>query len=984
MLTRHRSYIAILLCGILVSITCGAIAAPAVSAEQLDAFRSLSPAQREQVLNRLSPEQRALAEKSLEQGQGDEGEVDKSLDQPEVVKPTKLNTGDAPMIQIEDNSNADKDSKNLDSSSDQNNLSNDPGDQFAHDGSKSDELIQYADQTGKPQILKQYGYDLFSGAPTTFAPATDIPVPSEYVLGPGDVVQIQLFGKESASYSLAVTRDGTLQFPKLGPIAVAGLSYVELKQQISELVSKQLIGQEVNVSMGQLRSIRVFVLGEANRPGSYTVSALSTMTNALFVSGGLSTRGSLRSIQLKRNGNVVSEMDLYSLLMHGDTSQDVRLQPGDVLFVPTIGQTAAVAGEVKRPAIYELRDEKTVGDLLELAGGQLATAFGKGSRIARINQRGDRTVVNVNTDSAEGKRFQVKNGDVLNVFSVLDAVEDAVHLSGHVLRPGSFEWKRGMRVHDVIKSANDLMPNPDLEYALVKRETMATRTSEVLYVNLGEVFRQPGGPYDIQLQPRDALLVFGLDRPRSEQLTTLVDILKMQGTFANPPRLVTVKGDVRFPGEYPLFSGMSVADLIRSARDLSPDADLNYLLLVRSSGAEGRIQTRSLRLDPKMYLSQGKAVSLQARDTLIVFNAKTERTTLLAPVIKSIREQTTPSQRQSIVTVSGSVKFPGEYPMSDAYTVNDLIVAAGGLLSSAYGINAEITRFSVNQNSSREVSHFTIDLVKRGDMVLQSEDELHIQQIPNWDKAEVVSIQGEVRFPGKYVISKNDTIRTLLSRAGGLTEFADPNAAIFLRESLRLKEQEMLDQLSKRLRAEVVSTSIEKQKPAGADAEKEGDAREKLVQQISETKATGRLVLNLPGIIKKLPDVPDVELRANDNLLIPRRRQEVSVIGEVNFPTAQIYRDGLGLADYILGSGGVTARADKPRIFVVRANGEVMAGGQSRWFRYSDRDSIRPGDTIVVPYDIDPVNSMQTWTSVSQILFQMATSAAALKTIGIF
>ena len=218
-------------------------------------------------------------------------------------------------------------------------------------------------------MLEPFGYELFEGVPTTFAPATDIPVPPEYRLGPGDTIEVQLFGKQNRQYSLVVSRDGTINFPSIGPVNVMGETFQELKQQILDRVSSQLIGTSAAINMGALRSIRVLVVGDSRRPGSYTVSGLSTITNALFVSGGVTEVGSLRNVQLKRNGRVIKTLDLYDLLLRGDNRNDVRLESGDVIFVPTVGPTVSVGGFVKRPAIYELKNEKTMGEVINLAGG---------------------------------------------------------------------------------------------------------------------------------------------------------------------------------------------------------------------------------------------------------------------------------------------------------------------------------------------------------------------------------------------------------------------------------------------------------------------------------------------------------------------------------------------------------------------------------------------------------------------------------------
>ncbi|MDH3588093.1 MAG: polysaccharide export protein, partial [Gammaproteobacteria bacterium] len=240
--------------------------------------------------------------------------------------------------------------------------------------------------------LERFGSSLFEGVPTTFAPATDIPVPTDYVIGPGDTVIVQLYGKENERYELAVTRDGQLSVPSIGPVSVTGLTFADMRSDLLTRIGEQMIGVEASITLGELRSIRVFVLGDAERPGSYTVSGLSTVTNALFVSGGINEQGSLRRIQLKRQGRVVQTLDLYRLLLHGDTRGDVRLQPGDAIFIPPIGKTVGVGGEIVRPAIYELRQEKTVDEVIALGGGLLPSAFPYAARVERIGSNARRTV----------------------------------------------------------------------------------------------------------------------------------------------------------------------------------------------------------------------------------------------------------------------------------------------------------------------------------------------------------------------------------------------------------------------------------------------------------------------------------------------------------------------------------------------------------------------------------------------------------------
>ncbi len=277
--------------------------------------------------------------------------------------------------------------------------------------------------------LKPFGYDLFAGVPSTFAPATDVPVPTEYVVGPGDTFRVQLIGSTRGNYNLVVGRDGQINFPELGPITVSGMRFEEARQMLEQRVADQMIGTRASVSMGELRSIRVFVLGEAEVPGSYTVSGLSTITNALFVSGGVKTIGSLRNIELKRNGATVSRLDLYDLLLKGDTRGDARLLPGDVIFIPPVGPTVGITGEVTRPATYELRGESSAAQLLALGGGLRPLAEPRLATLERIDDS-TRVVMDVDLAGAPGQAAQIRNGDILRVPAVRPTFENSISVTG--------------------------------------------------------------------------------------------------------------------------------------------------------------------------------------------------------------------------------------------------------------------------------------------------------------------------------------------------------------------------------------------------------------------------------------------------------------------------------------------------------------------------------------------------------------------------
>lgn len=721
-----------------------------------------------------------------------------------------------------------------------------------------------------------FGYDLFKGAPTTFAPATDIPVPADYIIGPGDTIILQFFGKENARYSLVVTREGMVQIPKIGPVSAAGQRFSELQKKWQNYINKKMIGVRASITMGRLRSIRVFILGEAERPGSYTVSALSTMTNALFVSGGIKHIGSLRQIQLKRGGQLITELDLYDLLLKGDTSGDVRLQPGDVIFVPPVGRTVGIAGAVRRPAIYELRNEKSVNELINIAGGLLPTALKESAQLERINSGGDRVVIDVNLTDINGLTMVLSDGDVLQVRSVLDRVEKVVKLAGHVERPGSYQWRKGMRLTDLVDSVDDLKPRPDLDYVLIKRELPPDRRIEVHSVNLAQAFENRDSEENIQLQARDEVVVFSLTENRADLLRPIVAQLRLQARSDDPEHVVAIGGQVAFPGEYPLEKGMKVSELLR---------------------------------------------------------------------------------------------------------------AGGNLTQQAYRLEAEMIRYQVIENKVRETSRIPLDLaaIMKGDATHDRElrpfDTVNVKQVAEWWDRETIEIRGEVMFPGRYVVEKGETLSELIERVGGFTERAFLKGAILVREELRAKEQEQLDRLRERLKGDLASISLQQMQEDTKKQEALAMAQGLLIQT-EGTKAVGRLVIDLEAIVNGVKT--DIVLQNNDRIFIPDNPQEVAVLGEVNYPTSHVFDQKLTRDDYINHSGGMTYKADKKRVYVVKANGQVLSPKTtSTWFGKNPQD-IHVGDTIVVPLDADRIRPLFLWSSIAQIVYQSALAIAAFNSVGAF
>jgi polysaccharide export outer membrane protein len=726
------------------------------------------------------------------------------------------------------------------------------------------------------ESLKPFGYDLFEGSPSTFAPVSDIQVPMDYIVGPGDTLDIQLYGNEPSSYELTVERDGRINFPKLGPIMVSGMTFDAARTVIEQHVAKQLIGTHVSVTMEDLRSIRVFVLGEAQKPGSYTVSGLSTMTNALFVSGGVKKIGSLRNIQLKRDGRLVTTLDLYDLLLRGNTSGDRQLLPGDVIFIPPIGDTVSVYGSVRRPAIYELKTERTAAQAIDIAGGLLPDADSKDAQLERILPSSLRQMHNIDLSSALGRSTALDNGDKLRVPEIRPTLENSVKLSGYVFRPGAFEYRPGLRLTDVLNTFDELKPEADIHYIMIRRVVPPELKVEVISADLRRALAGRGTAADPELKPRDEIMVFNLTANRSR---------------------------------------------------------------------------------------------------------------ILDPIIRDLELQATPDKPEQVVSIDGRVKAPGKYPLEPTMHVSDLIRAGGSLEDAAYRGQAELTRYAIVDGDARQTELIPVNLaaIRRGDpgadLQLQPYDTLVIKPIPMWMEPGTIEVLGEVRFPGKYPIHQGETLHAVLERAGGFTSAAFPEGAVYIREELKKREKDQLELLGNRLQSDLAALSLQviassATLSSGGGAASAGQGLligQQLLQQLRDTKPVGRLVINLEGVYKERAGGPDdVVVKDGDKLVVPKNMQEVTIMGEVQSPTSHVFEPGLTRDDYIDKSGGTTQHADRKRIYVVRANGDVVSGDRTGWFRRSQYVDIHPGDTIVVPLNTTKVPLLPLLSAVTTIIYNLA------------
>ncbi|RUO42316.1 polysaccharide biosynthesis protein [Pseudidiomarina aestuarii] len=795
--------------------------------------------------------------------------------------------------------------------------------------------------------LQPYGYDLFKGAPSTFAPVNNAPVPADYELGIGDEIFVQFYGKENRSINAVVDREGRLVIDNLGPMQVAGLSYSEVKAMIRSRAKERLIGIDVAVSMGELRSMQIFVVGEAYKPGAYTVSSLTTLSQALFVSGGVSDIASLRDIQLKRDGETVVHFDLYDLLINGDASSDALLRPGDVVFIPTRGDLVSIVGEVLRPALYEIKADETLNDVLAMAGGLLPNAYRDSVRVQRY-ARGNRAIETVNI-SERGGDYALRGGDVVTIQSMAEETVDSVMVVGAAVRPGLYEWRNGMRIKDVLRSVDSaLLPVTDLNYGLVVHSAPDRRNISISQFDVGLAVNGVAAE-NLELQPRDQIVLFSRYESAEAEASQLSAWLKTESEIQREQRDKVLRQYRR------QYLQNLIDDKSRTAAIFNND----------NEEALGELSTELTNLFDTRNVEE-------RRDD---YYAKFSRRNLLQPILYKLRNQFTASGELALIFVEGEVRYPGVYPLAANGGISDAVAAAGGLKESAYLARSEITRTDVIRGEAvTDYLQFSLEqaLAGQADMPLQGRDRLHVLSIPQWQNIIQVRLEGEVRFPGTYAIRRGETLGDVIKRAGGLTDYAFPRGAVFTRTDLREAERKRLQELSQQLRREIASNSITDSGNTIAYSE-----MNQLLRDLTNIEAVGRLIIDLNGIMAANTDRADIQLKDGDRLYIPTVQNTVSIIGEVQLASSYQYDANITLEDYIERAGGTRQKADEERVYVVKADGSVMVPERSSWFS-ARATQIEPGDTIIVPLDTQYVSSIETWSTVTQIMYQVGVALAAI------
>ena len=647
--------------------------------------------------------------------------------------------------------------------------------------------------------LPFFGYNLFTDIPRSFEPSAVGPVNEGYLIGPQDELRLTLWGATEFQYDLDVDREGRIYVPKAGQMVVAGRQLKDLRREMKQWLSRSYAGLEtdppsvfMDLTITRLRSIRVFVLGEVARPGGYSMSSYSTLFNVLYSVGGPLTRGSLRNIQVTRDGQVVTSADFYNYLLKGYEANPIRLQSNDHIFIPLRGKTVAISGKVRRPAIYELKEGEGFSQLLSYAGGLWAEAYTKRFQIDRIipfEQREDPSIARevIDVDMAKvlagEDKINLYDGDQVHILSILDILENVVTIEGTpVLQPGRYELKNSIHtVRDLIMAADGITG----DVYMAKADLIRTRPDmmeELISLNLGEVFADVP-TQNLPLRPLDRLRIYSIHE---------LEI----------PRSVRITGKVRQPGTYALRDSMTVYDLLFLGGGLLDEEFLKDVFMDRADLYRRTFDGTDEMIIP-FHLGDALAEAgfadslLRPGDGIRVYPREVE-------VIKD-----------KVVTIYGAVKQPGQYRLRENMMLEDIILHAGGFTENAFLAEAQVTRLLVGEidhnpygpvAKNQKVINLTVPLASADldtvsfaleDTVralkyarqfpLKHRDKVFIRTDPDYRLQETVTVTGEVLFPGEYtILQENETLVDVIRRAGGVTPTGYPKGGRLIRQGEKL------------------------------------------------------------------------------------------------------------------------------------------------------------------------------------------------------
>jgi protein involved in polysaccharide export with SLBB domain len=810
--------------------------------------------------------------------------------------------------------------------------------------------------------LERFGLDVFRrGIADPDLLPMDLPVGPEYVVGPGDGLSVNVWGGVSQRFFRTVDREGRVLLPEVGAVLVSGHTLGEVQETVQNALRTQFRRVSAEVSLLKLRTVRVYVVGEVASPGGYDISSLSTALNALFAAGGVTPIGSLRRLEHYRGKQLIEEVDAYDLLLHGVRGELHRLENGDSLRVPPPGPVVTVDGMVRRPAGYELRREKNLGEVLELAGGILPAAALRHIEVQRLQAHERRTMLSLDIGETNNQdllrsafeKFAIQDGDEIHIFPIAPYNTNAVFLEGHVLRPGRYSYRQGMKLGDLVASYDDLLPEPAGRYAEIIHVAAADHQPVVEGFDLAAALAHPEVAPEIK--PLDTIRLFG------------------RYDFEGLPEIL-VTGEVHSPGRYRINGQLHLRDALYQAGGATPEAWLDAGQIFRRE-PDGTTMVFSANLSSALAGNPLDNILLQPRDRILIH--------------RQPQRVDPPS-----VIIGGEVARPGRYPLTANMRVSDLLRSAGGLLRSANPSVGDLNHYNGSRmppNSLQAAQLQKVDLLaalageNAENFSLRDGDVLTVPQQSGWkDIGATVTIRGEVARPGVYGIQPGEHLSSLLQRSGGLLSSAYPQAAVFERVSVREMQQQTRRELIQRLEQEGVTLKTSLTITGTEEASLRQNSiqqKDRMLEALRKAPISGRMVIHIRQVRGFVGSSNDVELRAGDSLQIPKQPGFVLVVGQVFNTNALTYTPRKNASWYLSRAGGATPFANKAGIFILRSSGEVTSGTNGMWSGGVLASTIEPGDTIIVP-EKAVLGSSTAWKNIVAIA-QVAQAAALAAAVAI-
>ena len=685
-------------------------------------------------------------------------------------------------------------------------------------------------------LNNRFGISIFQNRVTTFSPIDNLPVPDDYKLGAGDTLIIKLIGTENIQLSPTISRDGSIFINQIGDIVLAGLMFDEAVNLIKQ-----------------------------------RIESLTTVTQSLYQAGGITNIGSLRKIQVIRNGKVINQFDAYDLLVYGNSKNDIRLRSGDVLFVPTYEGIVSIGGNVKRRNVFEIKKSDTYADLLKWAGGYSSSANPEYGFLITSDGIGSLSKAKtIDFRDPKNLDLELRANDKYTIPSIGNSLYSSISIFGAVNRPGKMGWFQGMRLSDILRDVNEDLNAEDVyfDFSYIERFNPNTFLWEIIPFKLLDLIANNSIKSNLLIYENDIVQILFNDSRRMLQINSAVKKLKNQSSNSQLAKFVTISGAIKFPGEYPIFENGFLLDIFAAAGGFKDDALLGSIEISRSD------------------------------------------------------------------LIEDGVVVPRVFEIS---ALDDL-------------------------NEARTLK-------------LQSRDRIHVRTVEELNINDSITLRGQVKYPGSYPLNKGDTLKSVIKRAGGLLDDAFISGAFLQREVTAASQRNANAKLAKTIRSSYASSLL-----TSEDVNNSFDEINAIAELIENTAIDGRVVIDLNSALNGDVD-NNISLAAGDVLSLPKLNNTISVIGEINSSNSTLYNPSLDVEDYIALAGGFSPRANKSDIYIIRANGSVVPLTKSFFGFGLTRYKLHQGDTIVVPVKTNYTDRLNLVTQATQIFYQSLVSLAALDNI---